>query len=330
MAEYFSSNSKKKKKTSALPSPTPPAPFTQPEQNFSSGGGGGKKNNIGDFTKPTKVTRNPNGTYTYEIGGEIFTLTEEDYRLAEGTSGGKGGTLTPDILRIRELDKQKQADISMREGASAAATVQGLLEAEAGRRGTKPITMEDINQQILIKKAERLESVMSTRQAMEVEKAQAMEADTRGGVVGKTIRTFHEGGKEQVAKGMPWVLGQIGELYDLAKGKFKNKPISITNAEDSFSEAEQAIKDDIDLVKLGAVDYVDALSNLELAQQAVSNLQSSVKGLGSINIRNWIDKGFNFEVSLKQEEVRLYNLKQDLINAYNSQRLSAAQATYGQ
>jgi hypothetical protein len=77
-------------------------------------------------------------------------------------------------------------------------------------------------------------------------------------------------------------------------------------AEESLSDAMTAIDNDIENVKAGLKPARDVQDSIRMAEQALMRLESTQKGIGKENLRNWVDAGAQMqaEIILKKQEIQ--------------------------
>ena len=135
------------------------------------------------------------------------------------------------------------------------------------------------------------------------------------------------GNKEVLAAEGKNIVSNAAFMYDvLATAIGRKKGTSTTQAEASFTDATDALRKDISSVKEGSLSYVDALRNLELAAASLNRLESLSKGKGQLNLRYWLDKGFEMDTTIAREQAILNSLREDLLISAQAQRLVQARA----
>jgi hypothetical protein len=125
-------------------------------------------------------------------------------------------------------------------------------------------------------------------------------------------------------------IGLVARIYDTIKSSLSaGKSTGVKKAEAAFTDARFILSNDVNMVKAGQKDYIDAYNDFQLAEDSITSLEAEKKGLGKLNLRYWLDNGQEIEAQILREKANLAQLKIQLEAARQTAALNQAKARYG-
>ena len=198
----------------------------------------------------------------------------------------------------------------------------GQVNAEMAAKQAERIanlTPEQLNAALGIPAAPtsaQLSEEENRRLAQEITGDVARQEGTAQGILPEGVRTQMRTAGVAIREAVPPTLGIAADLIDVLRvGITGKKPLKVSMTEDTLNSALSQIGVDIDLVKSGLKNPRDVSASIILADESLSALRDSQKGLGMLNVRYWTDEGANIETEIIIAENRLLDLRRELLNA---------------
>lgn len=287
--------------------PTPSLPWEKPKTPQTGSGQDNRQDPIMP-KKPgvnTNITINPDKSVTLSTGEQKFVLSDAEYRDYLRTQR-KGGTNQPGSVGY-EREAQLAANNILRRTNLSARVSEILAErGNVSAEGDVPQVSDLMNSNV-------------GQDQSSLELAGTAISNIKNMVTGGKVNPIIANSKKQNIKTL---ISDAANIYDSFRSLIRTgKSVSVVQAESAFVDASSSLKNNIDLVKLGA-DPSIAIRDMKNSVSALSRLESQTKGLGMVDLRFWIDKGAELEASIANEKSVLESLRQELVAAIEQQRMS--------
>lgn len=232
------------------------------------------------------------------------------------------GSLTGVGLTERQARQAAQIQLS-REAEAQDPALQARLRLEQQQARTKA------EQDILFNETERLKSLEPVEEPTPEEFAKGRGGGGGGGVDLKPKIPLHSGQVSNLTD-LSRPASLIAQLADIVRtGISGKKTTRVQQAEQTFADASALISNDIELVKNGVKPYTEVKREFERARAAITSLESTTKGIGTVNLRYWLDNGRELEAQIAREKELLESLSLELEAARNEARTRQARINIG-
>jgi hypothetical protein len=250
---------------------------------------------------------------------QTFNLNEQQFNQRQSNTG----VIDPKLAQLIELEKsttlKNKIQEQLKQGADITSITNQLLREDLNRRG--------FNQQQPTQESPLTPQMQENVVAPNIAGNDVFMNSLQQGF-DNPIKAFKEQGKGFVGEA---VLKPIAQVYDFVQSLFNSgKSINQLEAEKTLTAIRTDMQQDIALVKLGLKTPQDVQVKIQLAEQAISRLESSVKGLGQLNVRYWLLDGKDVEAKLIIERGNIEDFKAQLLMAQVGQQQQNALNTFGQ
>jgi len=245
----------------------------------------GKGSEISPKSAPSAVTKG--------VGGPVIRTAEENAIFQERAKEfrNEGANRTPE--RQAEFDALVNP-AAVREKARVAGLTTEELNAELGINPNETKALAGKNEALDVAERVRLS-----------QEASGIVPDE----VAKQVTLAGIAGEQAIAPTLKFT----ATAFDAIRTVFGKQPKAEQKAATALNEALEPLSEDMKNVKAGLVDKDDVLKNIQIAEESLSFLEETQKGLGKVNVDYWIDEGLGIEISIKNTRDTLNRYKRDLL-----------------